>query len=92
MNDMDQRHVERNWAQRGFSCGLWIDSPGQWWENFTHSTDELVMVVDGDVEFEIGGKTYHPQPKEELLIPSGVIHSVRNLGSSTAHWLYGYRK
>ncbi len=44
------------------------------------------------LEFEIGGKIYRPQPGEELSIPSGVLHSVRNIGSSTAHWLYGYRQ
>jgi uncharacterized cupin superfamily protein len=58
---MDQNRVERNWSERGFSCGLWTDPPGQRWENFIHKTDEVVMVVDGTVEFEIGGKTYHPQ-------------------------------
>src|SRR5262249_6062154 len=51
---MDQKSVETTWAQRGFSCGLWTDAPGHRWENFVHSVDELVMVVDGNVEFEIG--------------------------------------
>lgn len=89
---MDQQHVERNWRKRGFSYGLWIDPPGQRWEDFTHSTDEIVMVIDGNVEFEIGGQIHHPQPGEELLIPAGVLHSVRNVGSTTAHWLYGYQQ
>ena len=88
---VDRKLVERNWAERGFSCGLWTDPPGQRWEDFVHGTDEVVMVVDGSVEFEIGGKIDHPKPGEELLIRSGVSHSVRNIGSATAHWLYGYR-
>jgi mannose-6-phosphate isomerase-like protein (cupin superfamily) len=87
---MNHKAVETSWAKRGFSCGLWTDPPGQRWENFVHATDELVMVVDGNVEFEIGGKIYHPQPGEELSIPAGVLHSVRNIGSTAAHWLYGY--
>ena len=53
---MDQRQVEASWNQRGFSCDLWTDAPGQRWENFVHTTDEVVMVVDGNVEFEIGGE------------------------------------
>jgi mannose-6-phosphate isomerase-like protein (cupin superfamily) len=89
---MNRKQVESTWAERGFSCGLWTDPPGQRWENFVHTTDEVVMVVNGDVEFEIGGKIHHPKPAEELLIPSGIRHSVRNIGSTTAHWLYGYRK
>jgi mannose-6-phosphate isomerase-like protein (cupin superfamily) len=59
--------------------------------DFVHSTDEVVMVIDGTVEFEIGGKIHHPQPGEELFIPAGAVHSVRNLGATTAHCLYGYR-
>jgi quercetin dioxygenase-like cupin family protein len=88
---MDHEHVKSNWTQRGFSFGIWTDPPGQRWENFTHRTDEIVMVIDGSVEFEIGGKIHHPKPGDELLIPAGVVHSVRNIGESTAHWLYGYR-
>jgi len=88
---MDHEHVKSNWTQRGFSFGIWTDPPGQRWEDFTHDTDEIVMVVDGNVEFEIGGKIHHPGPGDELLIPAGVVHSVRNIGESTAHWLYGYQ-
>jgi quercetin dioxygenase-like cupin family protein len=88
---MDHEHVKSNWTQRGYSFGIWTDPPHQRWENFTHGTDEIVMVIDGSVEFEIDGKIHHPKPGDELLIPAGVVHSVRNIGESTAHWLYGYR-
>jgi len=89
---MDQRLVRNDWARRGFSCGLWTDPPGQCWEDFVHGTDEIVTVVDGVVEFEIAGEIHHPQPGEELFIPAQAVHSVRNIGSTTAHWLYGYRQ
>ena len=89
---MDQKSVETTWAQRGFSCGLWTDTPGQRWDNFVRSVDEVVMVADGNVEFEIGGKTHRPKAGEELIIPAGTRHSVTNIGTTTAHWLYGYRE
>ena len=38
---VDRETVARDWKARGFSCGLWTDPPGQVWEAFTHSTDEL---------------------------------------------------
>jgi quercetin dioxygenase-like cupin family protein len=79
-------------AARGFSCDLWIDPPGQRWEDFTHATDELVTVLEGEMEFEIAGKVQHPKPGEELLIPAGRVHSARNIGKTTARWLYGYRR
>ena len=87
----DTRKVEADWRSRGFSCEVWTDPPGQVWADFVHDVDELVMTIDGDVEFEFGGKTYRPDPGEELIIPAGALHTVRNLGTTTSHWLFGYR-
>jgi hypothetical protein len=30
------------------------------------------------------------EPGHEVFIPQGILHSVKNIASSTAHWLYGY--
>ena len=89
---IDRDAVAANWRERGFSCGLWVDSPGQVWADFVHDTDEVVMVIEGDVEFEIGGKSFRPAPGEELLIPAGTSHTVRNPGKTESRWLYGYRR
>jgi len=87
----DRQQIVAAWAARGFSCGLWTDPPGRRWEDFTHATDEVVSVLEGEMEFEVGGEVHHPQPGEELFIPAGVVHSARNIGHTTARWLYGYR-
>jgi quercetin dioxygenase-like cupin family protein len=47
--------------------------------------------LEGEMEFEIAGDVYHPVPGEQLLIPARAIHSARNIGKTTARWLYGYR-
>ena len=91
MADPAREKIAADWASRGFGCDLWTDPPGQTWEDFTHATDELVTVLEGEMEFEVGGKLHHPKPGEELLIPAGKVHSARNIGKSTARWLYGYR-
>jgi mannose-6-phosphate isomerase-like protein (cupin superfamily) len=83
--------IAKNWRERGFSCDLWIDPPGQMWEGYVHTVDEVVMVLEGHMEFEVDGLVHHPAVGEELVIPANVIHSVRNLGVRTAQWLYGYR-
>ena len=83
--------IRSDWHSRGFSCDVWTDPPGQMWEDYRHRVDEVVMVIEGDVEFDIGGHVLRPKPGEELLIPAGVLHSVRNRGSSVSRWLYGYR-
>lgn len=87
----NRQQIVDEWKSRGFSCELWTDPPGQRWEDFVHATDELVIVLEGDMEFEIEGVVQYPQPDEELFIPAGAVHSARNIGNATAHWLFGYR-
>jgi len=89
---MDRAQVERAWRARGFSCGLWVDPPGQVWEGYVHGTDELLLVLEGELELEMQGRTFRPRMGEEVLIPARVSHSVRNVGGTTARWLYGYKK
>lgn len=91
MNGLSLKDIRSQWHSRGFSCDVWTDPPGQVWEDYTHAVDELVMVLDGEVEFEINGEINRPAAGEELFIPARVLHSVRNRGSGTARWLYGYR-
>ena len=88
----DVEAVQANWHARGFSCEVWTDPPGQVWADFVHDVDELVMTIDGEIEFEFGGNTHRPPPGEELLIPAGASHTVRNRGTSVSHWLFGYRR
>ena len=90
--DVDREFVARRWSNRGFSCELWVDPPGQVWADFVHGVDELVMVAEGAVSFEIGGVVHEPPVGEELLIPARTNHTVRNLGASVSRWLYGYKR
>lgn len=89
---VDRNAVEQDWAARGFSCDLWVDPPDQCWEDFVHRVDEVVIVVEGRMEFEIDGAVETPEPGRELFIPAGAVHSARNRGNTTARWLYGYRR
>ncbi len=91
MLDLNCEEIGTDWATRGFSCDLWVDTPGQSWEDFTHETDEIVTVLEGNMEFEVEGKVYHPKVGEELIIPARAVHSARNIGKTTARWLYGYK-
>ncbi len=90
MQPPNREKIAADWRVRGFSCGLWIDPPGQRWEDFAHATDELVIVLEGEMEFEIEGQVYHPKIGEELLIPAQANHSARNIGKTTGRWLFGY--
>ena len=84
--------LAKDWAKRGFSFGLWVDTPGQRWEDYVHQVDELLCVAEGSIELEMSGKRKILLPGEEVFIPAGVYHSVRNVGTSEAKWFYGYKR
>ena len=84
-------HIQKNWQARGFSCGVWIDPPGQVWKDYVHEVDELFMAVSGQVVLEMNGKILQLKPGEEILIPANVLHTVRNTGETESKWLYGYK-
>jgi uncharacterized protein YdcH (DUF465 family)/quercetin dioxygenase-like cupin family protein len=87
---VDPGAVARDWAGRGYSCRLFTDPPGQEWIDYVHDTNELVTVVEGRLELEMRGERYALAPGDELFIPRGVSHTVRNMHTGTTRWLYGY--
>jgi len=89
---LTQDAVADEWRKDGFSCGLWVDPPGQSWLGFVHLTDERVVVKEGTVEVEVEGAHVVLGPGDEVFIPAGARHSVWNRGRTTARWYYGYRK
>lgn len=89
---VDQKAVEDDWNARGFSCDLWIDGAGRVWRDFIHETDELVMLVQGEEEFEMNGQIHRLEVGQELVIPAGTYHTARNIGRSPSKWLYGYKR
>ncbi len=89
---VDVSRVKSDWRARGFSCDLWTDPPGKVWKDYTHGVDELLMVAEGELEVEIDGKSRRLKPADEVFIPARALHTVRNVGGTTARWLYGYRE
>ena len=89
---VDQDKIEKDWAKRGYSCELWVDPPGQLWEDYVHDTDELLMVAEGRLRVEIDGKSKELLAGQEIFIPAKALHTVENIGGTTARWLYGYKR
>ena len=87
---LDRAAVAADWRRRGFFCGSFVDPPGRFWEDFVHDCNELVTVVQGRLEMVVGGATVTMEPGDEVFIPKGALHSVRNIHDSTTVWLYGY--
>jgi len=87
---VDKTVVAADWRQRGYSCDWFSDPPGREWRDFVHSTNELVTVVQGHLELTVAGSTYRVEPGDEVFIPRGAVHSVKNSHTGTTRWLYGY--
>jgi mannose-6-phosphate isomerase-like protein (cupin superfamily) len=87
---VSQHEVAQDWKKHGYSCDLFVDPPDQEWNNFVHSCDELVAVVDGRVRMIIGEDSWDLSPGDQIFIPHGANHSVRNIFYGQSRWLYGY--
>ena len=87
---IDKAAVAKDWLARGYSCGTFVDPPGRCWEDFVHGCNELVTVVEGRLEMEVAGQTMIAGPGDEIFIPEGARHSVRNVHDGQSVWLYGY--
>lgn len=85
-----QQDIADDWCRRGYSCNLFADPPGREWVNFVHETNELVVVIRGRLNVTIGAEEVVAEPGDEVFIPKGVSHSVKNMASMTTEWLYGY--
>ncbi len=73
--------IKQNWDSRGYSFGIFKDSPGQVWADFIHKTDELVVLAEGEIKIEIEGKSQRPRIGEKVFILANALHTVRNVGS-----------
>ena len=87
---VDAGQVAADWRARGFDCRPFTDPPGREWNDFVHPTNELGTVLDGRLEMTVGERSLIVEPGDEVLIPAGARHSVRNLHRGTTRWLFGY--
>ncbi len=87
---VDSDAVARDWQARGYSCERFTDPPGREWNNFVHDTNELVTVSDGRLELSFGQQRIVVEPGDEVFIPKGATHSVKNIHAGTTRWLFGY--
>lgn len=87
---VDSDSVQSDWRGRGYDCHRFTDPPGQTWNNFVHGTNEVVTVVQGQLELTVDSQVVTAGPGDEVFIPRGVVHTVRNIHAGTTHWLFGY--
>jgi quercetin dioxygenase-like cupin family protein len=64
--------------------------PGYVAPRHTHFGEEIIYVLEGELEYQIGGKTFTVKPGDVLFVPAGVVHSVKNIGRGNGAELATY--
>ena len=87
---VDFSSVADDWRSDGFSFGVFRDPPGQEWNDFTHQSDEYVLVAEGQLKINVGNQSEICEPGDLVRIPRRVRHSLKTLSPGGSVWLYGY--
>jgi len=56
----------------------------------THPGEEIIYVLEGTLEYEIGGKLARVKAGDVLFVPAGTPHLARNIGSTNGAELATY--
>ena len=65
--------------------------PGYVAPKHTHPGEEIIYVLEGTLEYEIGGEPpVTVKPGDVLFVPAGTVHTARNLGSGNGAELATY--
>jgi len=56
----------------------------------THPGEEIIYVIEGTLEYEIGGKVTRVKAGDVLFVPAGTPHTAKNIGSTNAAELATY--
>jgi len=64
--------------------------PGYVSPRHTHPGEEIIYVIEGSLEYEIGGKTSKVEAGDVLFVPAGTPHLARNIGSTNGAELATY--
>jgi len=62
------------------TVSLFAFAEGEGLSEHTTPYDALVQVLDGEVEITIGGKAFHLDGGETIMMPADVPHALRALG------------
>jgi quercetin dioxygenase-like cupin family protein len=76
---------------RDVTVGRVVINPGSANPRHAHdSCEEVVYVLDGHIEHTLADRTLELRRGEVLVVPPGVVHNARNLGSTPVDLLVVY--
>jgi len=89
---MTESEYERDWKNRGYSFGVGSIKLDKGVNKAAHNDqDELVVAVNGELEFSIDDKKFIAECDSEVFIPAKSIHSIKNVGAEISKIYFGYK-
>lgn len=91
--DAPRQHCRANFPMFGVhgtqqSATVYFEiEPGDNLGRHTDSAEELLLIIDGEIEAEVGGETGRLSKGELVLVPKMVPHDFKNVGSKKARVL-----
>jgi quercetin dioxygenase-like cupin family protein len=64
--------------------------PGYVSPKHTHPGEEIIYVIEGMLEYDIGGKVSRVEAGDVLFVPAGTVHWAKNVGTSNGAELATY--
>ena len=64
--------------------------PGYLAPKHTHPGEEIIYVIEGVLEYDIGGTVSRVKAGDVLFVPAGTIHTARNVGNGNGAELATY--
>ena len=89
---MTESEYRKNWNEKGYSFSTGSITLEKGVDQASHENkDELVVVVNGLIEFTVDDDTFTANCDTEIYIPAKAIHSISNIGSEVSVIYFGYR-
>jgi quercetin dioxygenase-like cupin family protein len=64
--------------------------PGYASPKHTHPGEEIIYVIEGLLEYDIGGKVSKVKAGDVLFVPAGTVHAAKNIGATVGAELATY--
>lgn len=87
---VDAENLRQQLLEEGFDPFTWNDPAGTTYPPHAHAHDESIWVVEGEITFQVAGRTYHLRSGDRLLLPAGTLHTAQ-VGNSGCTYLIGQR-
>jgi quercetin dioxygenase-like cupin family protein len=83
------RSLSQKLRQEGWSLLDWKDPPGTQYPPHRHPHDEVILMIEGTIQFRIDENIHTLNPGDRLFLPSGTVHSATVPIGQEAHFAIG---